>query len=72
MGPNGESLSTFSNMKMKTDAFSGNFSLIDECGIYGCYVACCKNQRFGGTYPLHPLHHQGDMNRCTANNVSRN
>jgi hypothetical protein len=29
----------------------------------------CNNQRFGGTYRLH---HQGDMNRCTKNNVSRN
>jgi hypothetical protein len=27
----------------------------------------CKNRRFGGTWRLH---HQGDKNQCTRNNVS--
>jgi hypothetical protein len=35
---------------------------VTQCGS-------CKNRRFGGTYRLH---HQGDKNRPTRNNVSSN
>jgi hypothetical protein len=39
--------------------------------IFWEVVPCgyCKNQHFGGTYRLH---HQGDKNRRTRNNVSSN
>jgi hypothetical protein len=40
-------------------------------GIFWNVTPCasCKNRRFGGTQRLH---HQGDKNRRTRNNVSRN